>query len=152
VNIVSLAYFSGLLSVVSSGQIFTSSSGLTGSWTSIGTPFLSNKIHKHFHDGTRYIATIRQAAGTIYQPAFYYSSDLLSWSHRGISNKTWSDTIETIMGSDGTNLAALPGGTASGGLYGQFSTANAVGIPYPVFQYFSNGAQAQETTYVKVKR
>lgn len=112
-----------------SGNMYTSSTGATGSWTSIGAVLGSgSSVSKLIYDGVRFLVTAAfgSASGA---PVFFYSTNGALWKTRGITNKSWanSSTIGGI-GSDGTNIVFLPSST-SGVVYGNFDEGLRIGLP-----------------------
>lgn len=149
------AYSSGLgLSVnfTGSGNLWTSTTGATGTWTNRGNPFGAFVANNVVWDGTRFITSLRRIAGSTYDPAYAYSTDGLTWNIRGFLNKSWADGIAYRISSDGTNLVFAPiYGSVSGAVYGTFSANTYIGIPYRVGVQSSSSSVVGDVYYVRVQ-
>jgi len=137
----------------SAGNIHTSATGATGTWVNRGNPFGMWRTLQIMHDGTRFIASLASLSGSSnFKNAYAYSTDGLTWSLRGFLNKSWGDTIQTRVHSDGTNLVFAPIFTnATGAVFGTFASTTNIGIPYVCSS--SSNANPQQSTlqYVRVK-
>lgn len=119
----------------SSGNLWTSTTGATGTWTNRGNPFSGWRGLNVVWDGTRFIASIESliTSADMHRQAYAYSTDGLTWNIRGFLNKRWTDNVPTRIGSDGTNLLFAPiHFSTSGAVYGTFAASTFIGIPYPV--------------------
>ena len=65
--------FSQLFCSTTSGELYTSPLGATGTFTSIGTPMVANKIKRLYFDGTRLYSPLYN--GSTFFPAFAWSLD-----------------------------------------------------------------------------
>lgn len=149
------AYSSGLgLSVnfTTSGNLWTSTTGATGTWTNRGNPFGAFAANNVAWDGTRFIASLRRLATSTFDSAYAYSTDGLTWNIRGFLNKSWADSVATRIGSDGTNIVFAPiYGNSSGAVYGTFAANTYIGIPYRVGVQSSSASIIGDVYYVRVQ-
>jgi len=140
--------------VGSPGNIYTSATGATGTWTNRGNPFGMWRALQIMFDGTRFIASLSVLLGSSgFKNAYAYSTDGLTWSIRGFLNKSWADTIQTRIHSDGTNLVFAPIFTSSSGaVFGTFASTTNIGIPYVCSSSsVSTNAQLATLQYVRIK-
>jgi hypothetical protein len=133
------------------GLLYTSANGATGTWTNRGNQFAGFKAAFVMFDGTRFIAQLRSIfISASDMPVYAYSTDGLTWSVRNFLNKSWSNSVQTRVHSDGTNLVFAPiFGSVSGAVYGTFAANTYIGLSYPVGT--SGTIMQGQLDYVRVK-
>ena len=118
------------------GNFYSSTTGATGSWASLGKTLgknygLHNTVGGGIQtDGTNFYAPVVDSAG-IADGRVAVSAAGSSWAVRTVINRTWPDAAtKIIMGlkSNGDFLLA-PLGINTGAAYGNFSTTTGIGIP-----------------------
>lgn len=131
-------------------NILTSTTGATGSWTNRGAALGSaTSVNRIIYDGIRFIATCSFPAISS-MPTFFYSLDGISWASRGISNKSWANSVAIpSVASDGTNMVFLPA-SGTGVVYGKFDENLLIGLP----QLYLSGTTTNypgTVLYVRIK-
>lgn len=153
-SIVAAAFGAGLLiNFDSSGSLYTSANGATGTFTNRGNPFGVFTARQVMFDGTRFIASLSAASTTAaFKSAYAYSTDGLTWSIRGFTGKVWADSVATRIHSDGDDMVFIPYLTSStGAVYGQFSDTSKIGIPYLVTSSSNGNMFVTDIQYVRIK-
>jgi hypothetical protein len=153
-SILGSAFGAGLLiQFDTSGALYTSTNGASGSFTNRGNPFGLFTVRQLMFDGTRFIASLlgRNITGTGI-PAYGYSTDGLVWKVRGFANKSWPDSSPTRIYSNGNDMLFIPYlGNSTGAVYGSFSDTSQIGIPYQIVSSSNSNMFLPTIYYVRVK-
>lgn len=153
-SILGSAFGAGILvQFDTSGNLYTSANGSSGSFTNRGNPFVSFTVRQLQYDGTRFIASLSalNVSGSG-KPAYAYSADGLTWSVRGFTGKQWVDSVQTRIHSDGDDLVFAPYlSSSSGVVYGQFSDTSKIGFPYAMAPSSNSNMYVPGCYYVRIK-
>lgn len=150
-----------LLIVDGSGNFYSSTTGATGSWTSLGKGIgagynvFSNMGGCLQTDGTKFYCSVYAAASSGVDGRIAISSDGVTWKIRTIINRSWADNSQSnakvVLGlRTNGDFVLAPMVSNSGACYGNFSTVTGVGIPRA--DSSSTGIQQlpATTTYVRI--
>jgi hypothetical protein len=161
-NIVGAAKNSTTLLIAdTSGNFYSSTTGATGSYTTIGKALgnswglLQGVGGSLQSDGTNFYATILNTlSGSLVSGQVGVSADGSNWSIRTVINRSWADgsssAAKNIIGVDTSqNFVMAPLVINTGAAYGNFGTTTGVGIPYSASSSNAN-TQMPTVTYVRL--
>jgi hypothetical protein len=120
------------------GNFYSSTTGATGSWVSLGKTLgqnyspISTAGGGIQTDGTKFYVPVVNSGSNIVDGRVAVGTDGGSWAVKTIINRAWPDAaIRNILGlkSNGDFLLA-PLGTNTGAAYGNFNTTTGIGIPF----------------------
>lgn len=147
-----------LLLCDSSFNFYTSTTGATGSFTSLGKtlgagysliPSAGGTI---VSDGTNFYTPVLSAnAGGLSDGRVAITSDGTNWSIKTVINRSWADSasIVNLVGIDtNSNFVMAPLLSSTGAAYGNFNSVTGVGIPYATSS--TGGSLPSTVIYVRI--